>query len=323
MADLTPNEAIDLIAKLKKCNKKVKEQKANEAGYANYFLYLGALTEIAKNKEEPISIPDDSPTMSFSTPTSDAPQDITDMVIAFDTTGSMRRYINNVKHYVADLIPKLLLQNPNLQISIVAFGDYADMTSWRGRISGSQDVFGPAYQVCPLSRDTNVLIDFVKGALDTSGDDSDEFYELVLRKIRMETDWRMGAIKTVLLIADADPHLESWYKSYKRDFIDWRLEATNLAEDDITVDTLSIKSNSSNRSNWYKELSDTTNGLHLPFSDASQTSELIEMTAYARGGDATRKAFFSMATSSVVTNSTELKETAMMYKGMVEERDGK
>lgn len=65
------------------------------------------------------------------------------MVIAFDTTGSMRAYINAVKLYVKELIPKLLKQNPNLKIGVVAFGDYFDMPG--------KDVFGKAYQVCELT----------------------------------------------------------------------------------------------------------------------------------------------------------------------------
>jgi Mg-chelatase subunit ChlD len=54
-----------------------------------------------------------------------------DMVIAFDTTGSMCSYIEAVKKHVIDLIPKLFAANPKLKISIVAFGDYCDMHSKR------------------------------------------------------------------------------------------------------------------------------------------------------------------------------------------------
>lgn len=42
-----------------------------------------------------------------------------------------------------ELIPKLLKQNPNLKIGVVAFGDYFDMPR--------KDVFGKAYQVCELT----------------------------------------------------------------------------------------------------------------------------------------------------------------------------
>ena len=43
-----------------------------------------------------------------------------DMVIAFDTTGSMSCYIESVKKHVVELIPKLFESNPNLRLGVVA-----------------------------------------------------------------------------------------------------------------------------------------------------------------------------------------------------------
>lgn len=113
-----------------------------------------------------------------------------DMVIAFDTTGSMNAYLKAVKLQVKELIPKLLKQNPDLRIGIVAFGDYCDMPS--------KDRFGKAYQVCELTDNENRLIEFITKAQSTSGGDSDEFYELVIKKIVEETNWREGSTKAVL-----------------------------------------------------------------------------------------------------------------------------
>lgn len=79
-----------------------------------------------------------------------------DMVIAFDTTGSMYSYIGAVKEHVIDLIPKLFAANPKLKVSIVAFGDYCDMHS--------KNDFGDAYQVIDLTDNKNKLIKFVKNA---------------------------------------------------------------------------------------------------------------------------------------------------------------
>ena len=121
-----------------------------------------------------------------------------DMVIAFDTTGSMCAYIEAVKLNIKKLIPKLFEQNSNLRIGLVAFGDYCDMPS--------KDKFGKAYQVWPLTDDENGLIRFITQAQNTSGGDGDEFYELVIKKIVEETNWREGFTKAVLLIADARPH---------------------------------------------------------------------------------------------------------------------
>lgn len=39
-----------------------------------------------------------------------------DMVIAFDTTGSMAAYIDDVRHQVADMIPRLFKDNEDLRL---------------------------------------------------------------------------------------------------------------------------------------------------------------------------------------------------------------
>ena len=200
-----------------------------------------------------------------------------DMVIAFDTTGSMAKYINAVKRHVKTLIPKLFKQNPDLRIGIVAFGDYYDMPS--------KDRFGSAYQVCELTDDEDILIEFITNAQDTYGGDSDEFYELVIKKIVEETNWREGSTKAVLLIADAEPHKVgySYGDRVVNNQIDWREEAKKAAEKGIKFDTLTI-----DKIGWYKELSSTTNGVSAPFSTSSKTSQLVEAAALARGGEKTR-----------------------------------
>lgn len=205
-----------------------------------------------------------------------------DMVIAFDTTGSMASYIDAVKEHVKELIPKLFKQNPDLRIGIVAFGDYCDMPS--------KDRFGKAYQVCKLTDNENRLIEFITKAQDTSGGDSDEFYELVIKKIVEETNWREGSTKAVLLIADAEPHRVgySYGDRVVNNQIDWREEAKKAAEKGIKFDTLTI-----NRTEWYKRLSEITNGVSAPFSTSSKTSQLVEAAALARGGEATKEIYYA------------------------------
>ena len=205
-----------------------------------------------------------------------------DMVIAFDTTGSMRSYIDAVKEHVKELIPKLFKQNPDLRIGIVAFGDYCDMPS--------KDRFGKAYQVCELTDNENRLIEFITKAQNTSGGDGDEFYELVIKKIVEETNWREGSTKAVLLIADAGPHRVGYSYSDRvvNNQIDWREEAKKAAEKGIKFDTLTI-----NKTRWYKELSKITNGVSAPFSTSSKTSQLVEAAALARGGEATKAMYYA------------------------------
>ena len=240
------------------------------------------------------------PKVKESTTTSDG---MLDMVIAFDTTGSMYSYIEAVKKHVIDLIPKLFAANPKLKVSIVAFGDYCDMRSKRD--------FGDAYQVIDLTDNENKLIKFVKEARNTGGGDSDEFYELVIKKIVEETSWREGSTKSVLLIADANPHEIGYSLNdiIRNNKIDWREEAKKAAAKGIKIDTMQCSIGKT----WYKELSRMTNGINLPFKTDSKTSQVIEAASYARGGESTRELFKATMDSAIASGDTELSAVCTAY----------
>lgn len=194
-----------------------------------------------------------------------------DMVIAFDTTGSMSAYIEDVRHQVAEMIPRIFKDNEDLHLGIVAFGDYCDMRN--------RETFGDAYQCIPLTDNENDIIKFVKESKDTSGGDGDEFYELVLKKIIDESPWREDSSKAILLIADADPHEIGYtYSDYVvGNQIDWRIEAKKAADMKIKIDTVSICGRP-----WYKELSSMTNGISVPFKSSGKTGTMIETATTAR-----------------------------------------
>lgn len=225
-----------------------------------------------------------------------------DMVIAFDTTGSMMSYIDAVKAHVKQLIPELLHTNPNMKIGIVAFGDYCDMSA--------PTIFGNAYQALNLTNDENKLIEFINNAEYNYGGDTDEFYELVIKKITEETSWREGSVKSVLLIADCAPHSVGYScgRFVTNAQIDWRVEAKKSAALGIKWDTLSINRD---YSGWYKELSLMTNGVHAPFKTDTKTNDLIRAAAYSRGGTATMDSFRSCAKA--VVNDKELAATYAAY----------
>lgn len=194
-----------------------------------------------------------------------------DMVIAFDTTGSMAAYIEDVRRQVADMIPRLFKDNEDLRLGIVAFGDYCDMKD--------RDTFGNAYQCIPLTNSENDIIKFVRESKDTNGGDGDEFYELVLKKIIEESPWREDASKAILLIADADPHPIGYtYRDYVvGNQISWKVEAQKAANMMIKIDTVSIAGRP-----WYKEVSAMTNGISVPFHSSGKTGAMIETATTAR-----------------------------------------
>lgn len=194
-----------------------------------------------------------------------------DMVIAFDTTGSMAAYIDDVRQQVTDMVPRLFKDNDELRLGIVAFGDYCDMNG--------RDDFGDGYQCLPLTDNENDIIKFVKESNDTGGGDGDEFYELVIKKIVEESPWREDSSKTILLIADADPHEIGYtYRDYVvGNQISWKAEAQKAANMKIKIDTVSI-----NGRPWYKELSAMTNGISVPFRSSGKTRIMIETATTAR-----------------------------------------
>ena len=227
-----------------------------------------------------------------------------DMVIAFDTTGSMASYIGVVRNEVVELIPSLFKDNEDLRLGIVAFGDYCDMVN-------AQE-FGKAYQCISLTNNENDLIRFVRESKDTSGGDWDEFYELVLKKIVEATPWREGSTRCILLISDAYPHpLGYTYKNYVvGNQIDWRDVANKAASMKIKVDTVTITDEA-----WYRELSAMTNGVSVPFHSSYKTSRLVEAAVYSRGSIMLKNKFDMMMEE---CDDAEMKEVFHSYKS---ERD--
>ena len=235
-----------------------------------------------------------------------APKDIgvLDMVIAFDTTGSMADYIGAVRKEVSELVPRLFKDNENLRLGIVAFGDYCDMKS--------ASEFGDAYQCLMPTANENDIIKFVRETKDTSGGDGDEFYELVIKKIVEETPWRENATKAILLISDANPHpLGYTYEDYViGNQIDWRKEAEKAAHKKIKIDTVTITDEP-----WYKELSKMTNGISVPFESGYKTARLVEAATMSRGSMASRMKFDMMA------ESCADEEMSAVYSSYRKERD--
>lgn len=230
-----------------------------------------------------------------------------DMVIAFDTTGSMAAYIGAVRQEVADLIPRLFKDNPDLRLGIVAFGDYCDMNNAKE--------FGRAYQCIMPTDNENELVRFIKESQDTSGGDGDEFYELVIKKIVEETPWREGSSRTILLIADAEPHRLGY--SYENiihgNQIDWREEARKAAAQKIKIDTVTITD-----APWFRELSAITNGTSVPFSTGYKTGRLMEAAVYAKGSRMSRRVFDRMEAE---CEDPEMKEVYKKYRKEREEFD--
>ena len=286
----------ELRRKFIKSNKVRRQRIAELAGYktAEEYLHVIETGMTAARFEEKSALLEEKPKAkkkskkaSKSSKKSKSETSSVDMVIAFDTTGSMASYIEAVRRRVVDMIEDLFDEIPDLRLKIVAFGDYCDMRS--------KTNFGKAYQETKLTSDKQRLINFVKTARNTSGGDGDEFYELVLHKILRETPWRSEAKKSIFLIGDAKPHPVGYsYGSFVRNNqIDWKEEAELAARMGVQIDTLRIY-----LVDFYKKLSKMTNGVCMEFRSQKNTSEIIKGLAYARGSEAAFTASYTAAMDS-------------------------
>lgn len=223
-------------------------------GHAN----TNKLKAILKNIKQPV----------ISLSTTDKHNPPVDVVIAFDTTGSMDSYLKAVKRKSVEFINDIFNNVPNVQIGICAFGDYCDPISTR-------------FQYSNLSTSKEKLTTFIEESKNTSGGDTNEFYEYVIKRVTNETTWRKDSNRIFILIGDSNPHElgYSYRNVIKNNTIDWREEVKRAAKKGITLHTLRIHEGS--RYLWYSEAAEITNGMCIKFDSNIHTAELLKGLIYA------------------------------------------
>lgn len=250
----------ELLNSFTRSNKKRRERIAELAGFKSASEYLKYLRKEDLKAEKQTN-----------------EESALDVVISFDTTGSMYPYIKSVREHILSIVDNLFEKVKDLRIGIVAHGDYADIKSDKKVNLFNGDIEGAYYSLFPTS-DKKKIIRFIEKNHETSGGDTDEFYELVIKKINEETPWRKNAKKLVILIADSEPHQVGYKcRSYENN-IDWFQQAKTAAEKNIQYDTLSCGVSSL----WRRTLSEITGGVHMPFSEVNKVQHIVVASTLAR-----------------------------------------
>jgi len=141
-----------------------------------------------------------------------------DIVVSFDTTGSMYPCITQVRRGVKSTVEELFDRIENLRIGIMAHGDYCDR---------------PAITALDLTDNKAAIIKFIENAPNTSGGDEDECYEEVLHRAR-QFEWTAGKKKALVMIGDCKPHKKG-YTYGPHTAKDWKNEAKMLVESGINI----------------------------------------------------------------------------------------
>ena len=194
-----------------------------------------------------------------------------DLLVSFDTTGSMYPVLSTVRQEVEKLVHSMFAEIKDLRLGIIAHGDYCDKDN--------------PYTIKEMefTKDEVKIADFVKHVKQTYGGDSDECYELVLKCAYDTMQWRKDAQRVFIMIGDASPHAPS-YPSNK-EHLDWVEEAQKLADQGIKVFAVhALSYYRSSSKNFYKKVASITGGMYLTLDQFSDINELIKATAIQQFG---------------------------------------
>jgi len=195
-----------------------------------------------------------------------------DLLVSFDTTGSMYPVLAQVRREVDKLIAELLGSINNINIGVIAHGDYCD----------ANDPYTIRFLDFTTSPDK--LHDFVVNTAPTYGGDADECYELVLNTARKHAGWHADNKKILMMIGDAEPHSPNY--PMNKDRIDWKKEVESLRYMGVQIFSVHcLPRFRSSSASFYKHMANETNGVYLTLDQFNEIVPLIKATCYSQCGE--------------------------------------
>lgn len=188
-----------------------------------------------------------------------------DVLISFDSTGSMYPCLAEARRKISEIITRLFNEYPDLRVGIIAHGDYCDRDTTYV-ISEFQ-----------LSDNRADIVQFVNTVKPTNGGDGDECYELVLNRART-FGWRDEVKKIMIMVGDANPHMPGYRYHDHVNMLNWKMEARMLAvENDVTIYTVKCLNGSST---FWNEVARIGNGVKLDLHQFNNILELFSLVVY-------------------------------------------
>jgi hypothetical protein len=192
-----------------------------------------------------------------------------DVVISFDTTGSMYPCLTEVRSSIKEIVTRLFKEVPGIRMGIVAHGDYCDEKS------------SYLMKHVDLCTDKDKLIDFVNTVGNTSGGDYPEAYEYVLREVQ-KFDWSSETLRALVIIGDATPHTAA-QSPYK---IDWKNEVSELNKMGINIYSVqALNCGDAKAYTFYKQMAQMTNGYHLFLDQFSYIRDMLLAICFKQAGE--------------------------------------
>lgn len=193
-----------------------------------------------------------------------------DLLISFDTTGSMYPCISEVRTRVGEFVGQMFSSMPDLRIGIVSHGDYCD---------GEEDWLN----FNPFTNNPKVATRRVKDAPRTHGGDAPEAYEAVLQAARTQANWRVDAAKILVMIGDSIPHENNLGNRVESNRgISWK-EQVQLNEAD-GIQTYAVQCMGRSAANYFWKGIVTNNGVHVRLDQFLDIVELLLAVPHHNNG---------------------------------------
>lgn len=199
-----------------------------------------------------------------------------DILISFDTTGSMMPCISEVRRKVSDFVSNIYDTYPEesytngVRIGIIAHGDYCD---------GKRVITRMPFKSKNLKEDVVRFVNEVKG---TSGGDSDECYEYVLYDALENFEWRSDN-RIMILIGDAEPHGKNERQNFLK--LDWKEQAQRVVDNGITIYPVQCLRYSSSADYFYNGLAKISQAPKLELAQFSNITQLLMAIYYKQVSD--------------------------------------
>jgi len=196
-------------------------------------------------------------------------KDSKDVMISFDTTGSMYPCLTQVRRDVSSLASRLFKDIPDLRIGIIAHGDYCDEKSTY------------ITKMLDLTDDKDKVIHFVNNVSATGGGDAPECYEFVLNQVRTAS-WTSDKSKVFIMIGDDVPHAANEAQNFKK--LNWVNEVKLLKEAGIKVYSVQALGRTHATSFW-QTVAEKSDGFYLPLNQFADIRYLITAASYKQKSD--------------------------------------
>ncbi|PRP89211.1 hypothetical protein PROFUN_01931 [Planoprotostelium fungivorum] len=192
---------------------------------------------------------------------------MTELIFAFDTTGSMAGAIAEVKTKITHTIDRLFRDTPLIRIGLIAHGDYCD-----GPVNALR------LQDFVQMGDSSKLTEWVNTVTSTGGGDGDENYEMVLEHAHDKFSWTEGSRRVLVMIGDASPHAPAECLRQMKEFnipdpraIDWIKETDACWKKGIKIYSVGVNCSLP----FHREIAERTCGTHFTMQGFEGVTDMI------------------------------------------------